>query len=116
MRAGRSPAGRSRVIDRRSPAAVTPLTCAALPAWNAPTPATSLSRGTAGVLLPMRGDAARSIAVRKDCAVTGTPDGGENCRPGRMRNVHVRPSADPDGSPTAAWGTSFLPATPLASG
>jgi hypothetical protein len=76
----------------------------------------SSTADSAGVNAPSRGDTARSIAARKARAVTGAPDGGANRNPGRTRNVHVRRSADSDGSARAASGVSTVPAAPAASG
>ena len=56
------------------------------------------------------------MLARKVSAVIGAPDGGEKRRPGRMRNVYVRPSAETVGAEAAASGTSVRPAAPSASG
>ena len=104
------------MIESRSPAAATPLMCAALPAWYASTPAMSAMTASPGRCAPRRGDANRSIAARKAWAVTGAPDGGAKRSPGRTRNVQVRPSAESDGSERAASGARTVPAAPAASG
>ena len=38
-------------------------------------------------VLPSRGDSVRSNVARNVSAVSGSPDGGENRYPGRIRNV-----------------------------
>ncbi len=48
-------------------------------------------------------------------AVTGSFDGGEKRKPGRIRNVTVRPPSERVGKPAATSGTSRAPAAPEAS-
>ena len=58
------------------------------------------------------GESVRSIVYRKVSAVTGSFDGGEKRKPGRMRNVYVRPSCETVGIAAAISGRSRLPVVP----
>jgi hypothetical protein len=89
-RSRKSPAACVSVNVSVSPRTVMPLTCDAFPDVNARTPATSASTCAAALGPPPIANAcdiARSIVNLNVSAVTLWPDGGENRKPGRIRNV-----------------------------
>ena len=118
-RAGRSPVGRVSRIVSVAPLAVIPAMCGVRPAAYAVAPTTSESSPPSefgwSPLASLR-DSARSMVALNVSAVTAWPEGGENRKPARIRNVYVRPSADTSGSAAATSGRSVRPAAPEASG
>jgi hypothetical protein len=89
-RAGRSPEARVSRIVSVAPLAVMPAMCGARPAAYAVAPTTSGSSWASGFGPPPLasfGDSARSIVALNVAAVTDWPEGGENRKPGRIRNV-----------------------------
>jgi hypothetical protein len=93
-----------------------PLTWAARPAANAGRP--TIAGADDGPLPPsaLFGENARSSVCLNVAAVTGSFDGGEKRKPGRITNVHVRPSPDTVGIAAATSGRRRPPAAPPTSG
>src|SRR5215218_7350774 len=110
MRLGRSAAGFVSVIVSVSPRTSIPEMCCDRPERYAVTPAMSDANAAAAVSGPSRGESARSIVNLKVSAVTGSFDGGEKRKPGRMRKEYVRPSVDTVGGAAATSGTTRHPA------
>jgi hypothetical protein len=111
----KEPSGFCSVIVSFCPLAFTPDAVAALPSATACAPRIPLApvmNGTAGDCI--FGFRSRLNAAAKFAAVRVWPVFDR--QPDLIVNVYVFPSFDTDGNPTAASGTSLVPATPGLSG